>query len=173
MKYTIYKITNLINQKIYIGKHQTKNLNDGYFGSGIFLRKAISKYGKENFVKEILFIFDKEEEMNNKEIELINEEFVKSENTYNLGIGGEGGPHFKGRKHTEQSKQKMGRPGRILSPENRYKKAEQMRKLHQIYDLTAIKMDYDLGLKPKKIMEKYKLTKNRYHHIRAYYIKIK
>lgn len=59
MKYTIYKITNLINQKIYIGKHQTKNLNDGYFGSGIFLRKAISKYGKENFVKEIMFIFDK------------------------------------------------------------------------------------------------------------------
>ena len=59
------------------------------------------------------------------------------------------------------------------NPENRYKKAEQMRKLHQIYDLTAIKVDYDLGLKPKKIMEKYKLTKNSYGHIRAYYIKIK
>ena len=73
MKYTIYQITNLINKKIYIGKHQTQNINDNYFGSGIALLKAIAKHGKENFVKEILFVFDTEEEMNNKEKELITE----------------------------------------------------------------------------------------------------
>lgn len=32
--YTIYKTTNLINGKIYIGKHQTKDPYDSYLGSG-------------------------------------------------------------------------------------------------------------------------------------------
>ena len=103
MKYIIYQITNKINNKIYVGKHQTENMNDGYFGSGIALRNAIKKYGKENFTKEILFVFDTEQEMNDKERELINEEFVSRKDTYNLGVGGEGGPHFKGKKHTKET----------------------------------------------------------------------
>ena len=91
MYYTIYKITNLIDDKIYIGKHQTKDLNDGYFGSGKRLKYAIRKYGQENFSKEILFIFDNEEEMNLKEAELVTEEFCFRENTYNICVGGKGG----------------------------------------------------------------------------------
>lgn len=104
MFYTIYKVTNKINQKIYIGKHQTDNLNDGYYGSGKLIKSAIKKYGKENFSKEIMFIFETEVEMNNKEKELITEEFVSMKNTYNVGIGGEGGPHFKGKKHSSETK---------------------------------------------------------------------
>ena len=42
----IYIITNIVNGKIYIGKHSTDDLNDGYLGSGKKLRLAKNKYGK-------------------------------------------------------------------------------------------------------------------------------
>ena len=87
MFYTVYKITNKINNKYYIGKHKTKDLNDGYFGSGKILKRAIEKYGIENFTKEILHTFDNELDMNAKEKELV----VIGEETYNLCEGGEGG----------------------------------------------------------------------------------
>jgi hypothetical protein len=88
MYYTIYKTTNLINNKIYIGQHITDNLDDGYLGSGTNLHKAIKKYGKENFKKEILHIFDNFDDMDNKEKELVTKEFVLREDTYNLIQGG-------------------------------------------------------------------------------------
>lgn len=91
MYYTIYKITNTINGKLYIGKHQTVNLDDEYMGSGKYLKHAIKKYGVDSFIKETLFIFDNEEEMNEKEKELVNEEFVSRNDTYNICEGGKGG----------------------------------------------------------------------------------
>lgn len=87
MFYTIYKITNNLNGKFYIGKHQTKNLQDGYMGSGKLIRRAIRKYGLDNFTKEILHVYDTEEEMNTKEKELV----VLGESSYNLCEGGKGG----------------------------------------------------------------------------------
>jgi hypothetical protein len=128
MFYTIYKTTNRINGKFYIGKHQTKNPNDSYYGSGKKLELAIKKYGKENFTKEILFIFNNEEEMNAKEKEIITEEFVSRRDTYNVGVGGEGGPHFKGKKHSAESKAKMLRKDYTHSAETRAKLSEANRK---------------------------------------------
>jgi GTPase involved in cell partitioning and DNA repair len=104
MKYIIYRTTNILNGKIYIGKHQTKDINDGYLGSGIALEKAIKKYGKESFKKEVLFIFNTEDEMNEKEKELVTESFIASNSNYNMGVGGEGGSHFKGKSHSEKTK---------------------------------------------------------------------
>lgn len=89
--FLIYKTTNKINGKIYIGKHITKNIDDGYMGSGKHLKRAINKYGIENFEREILFCFDNELEMNSKEAELVTEEFCLREDTYNLCVGGRGG----------------------------------------------------------------------------------
>ena len=91
MFYTVYRITNQTNGKIYIGKHQTNDLNDGYMGSGKHIINAIEKYGIDNFEKEILFKFDNEAEMNAKEAELVTDEFCLREDTYNLCPGGKGG----------------------------------------------------------------------------------
>jgi len=52
MFYLLYEITNLINDKNYIGQHITKDINDGYMGSGHAITAAIKKYGRENFKKE-------------------------------------------------------------------------------------------------------------------------
>lgn len=91
MFYTIYKITNQIDGKFYIGSHKTKDLNDVYMGSGKYLIHAQKKYGIENFKKEILFVFETAYEMYAKEAEIVNEDFLATENTYNLKIGGFGG----------------------------------------------------------------------------------
>lgn len=91
MYYTIYKITNLINGKTYIGKHQTKNLYDDYMGSGKLIVAAISKYGLKNFRKDILFVFDNKDDMDAKEEEIVTEDYVQSPDTYNLKTGGTGG----------------------------------------------------------------------------------
>ena len=87
--YTVYKITNNINQKTYIGVHKTNNPNDCYFGSGIAIKNAIKKYGKENFKKEVLFITEDKIDAYRKERELTLDYIYA--NTYNMRLGGVGG----------------------------------------------------------------------------------
>lgn len=103
MRYTVYKITNTLNGKFYIGKHQTKNPNDSYFGSGCGIKSAIKTHGKHNFVKEVIFDFASEKEMNDKETELVTYELVNDPLCYNFAVGGEGGPHFTGKTHSKET----------------------------------------------------------------------
>ena len=101
----IYRIRNLINGKTYIGRHKYKKLDDTYFGSGILIKQAIKKYGKENFTKEIL-------EANIDTVELANDfeqmyilfERAKGKAEYNLTDGGDG---CKGYKYSEETKRKI------------------------------------------------------------------
>ena len=89
--YLIYKITNLLNNKIYIGLHKTYDINDDYMGSGKNIKNEIELFGIENFKKEILFDFDNFDDMIKKEAELVNEEFLKRDDVYNIVLGGNAG----------------------------------------------------------------------------------
>lgn len=88
MHHIIYKTTNNLNGKYYIGAHKTDNLEDGYLGSGKTIIKAIKKYGKESFTREILFEASSEDEMYQKEAEFVDETIVNDPFSYNLKLGG-------------------------------------------------------------------------------------
>jgi hypothetical protein len=87
----IYKTTCLITKKYYIGIHSTTNINDGYLGSGLRLRRSIRKYGIENHVREILEFFPNRNLLMEKEKEIVTSEFIKDELCMNLKEGGNGG----------------------------------------------------------------------------------
>lgn len=86
----IYKITNLINSKIYIGKDTTDN--ELYYGSGKLIKRSIKKYGIENFKKEIIEECSDYQLLSEREIYWI--EYYNSNNLkigYNISKGGDGG----------------------------------------------------------------------------------
>lgn len=96
MLYYIYKITNTINNKIYIGQHKVRpneRLRD-YMGKGLAIREAYKKYGRSNFTKEILeYIEDDTKHLRVSERERfwIKQLNSKVPNGYNISDGGEGG----------------------------------------------------------------------------------
>lgn len=125
----IYLTTNLINNKKYIGQHKGAH-NPNYLGTGIAIKNAIIKYGKENFKNEVLCWCETKEEMDLKEIEFI-EKFnaVENKEFYNQDKGGRGGilyerrdgkhnPFF-GKVPTESHKKKISEAlkGKKRSPE--------------------------------------------------------
>jgi hypothetical protein len=107
MFYLVYKITNRINNEIYIGCHKTENKNDNYFGSGKILKLAIKKYGIENFTKDIIFEASSSEEMFTKEKELVE----VGAHSYNLKNGGEGGFDYINKNISAEQKSKFGKMG--------------------------------------------------------------
>lgn len=88
--YTVYKVTNLVNGKFYIGAHKTININDKYYGSGTVIRKAIELYGKKNFQKTVIHLCETSEEMFLKETEEV-QKYIGQEQCYNVSQGGKGG----------------------------------------------------------------------------------
>lgn len=89
----VYKTTNLVNGKIYIGKHEVSEYDPKYLGSGKILQLAIQKYGKENFKNEVIFEADSIEDLNMNEKLIISQYFYTDgkNNMYNIALGGDGG----------------------------------------------------------------------------------
>lgn len=122
-KHIIYRTTNRINGKFYIGIHSTFDYDDGYIGSGTAIKAAIEKYGKDKFYRKILFVYDTREEALKKEEELVDQTFIKSNNNYNLTIGGVSGIAFASKNITQITKDKIGKAnkGKIVSEETKEK----------------------------------------------------
>tara|TARA_R110000868_G_scaffold4290_3_gene27256 strand:- start:321 stop:980 length:660 start_codon:yes stop_codon:yes gene_type:complete len=87
----IYKTTCDVTNRYYIGMHSTNNLEDGYMGSGLRLRRSIRKYGEDNHTKEILGFYDNRKLLSEAEKEAITEDMVVDKDCMNLRGGGEGG----------------------------------------------------------------------------------
>ena len=103
MKYIVYQTVNKVNNKIYIGVHGTTNPDefDGYIGNGVSIYRpttymnpktpfqyAIKKYGIKAFIRTTLKVFDNEDDAYKMEEEIVNEDFLKREDVYNLVKGG-------------------------------------------------------------------------------------
>lgn len=103
MNYIVYKTTNIINGKIYVGVHRTNpDVFDGYIGCEVTHKdkkeftkgfpQAVLKYGYQNFKRETIQIFPDTEQGKLDayalEEEIVNEDFIKSSKTYNLTKGG-------------------------------------------------------------------------------------
>ena len=87
----IYKITCLKNGRYYIGMHSTSNLDDGYMGGGLLIKKSIKKHGRETHSKEILEFLPDRGSLIEREIQIINEDLLNDPLGMNLNKGGEGG----------------------------------------------------------------------------------
>ena len=125
----VYKTTNLVTGTYYIGVHSTDELEDGYLGSGLQLKRSLKKYGKENFKREVIEFCNSPEAAYLLEAKIVNTDLLKDKMCMNLtcgGIGGGGGTRseetkakmsaskkgkipwwIKGKKHTEETKAKM------------------------------------------------------------------
>jgi hypothetical protein len=102
----IYKITNLVNNKIYIGKDTTSDPN--YFGSGLLINRSLTKYGKENFIKEIIDTTDDYDELSKKEIYWIEKyNSTHLEIGYNISSGGDGGDTLSNHPNLDLIKEKI------------------------------------------------------------------
>lgn len=94
----IYKTTNLVNGKYYIGKYAGKRST--YLGSGIHLKSAIEKYGRKNFKRIVMEECNSLEQLSDREkywIELF--DAVNDPRSYNLTEGGQGGFSHSTRAH--------------------------------------------------------------------------
>jgi hypothetical protein len=102
----IYKITNLINSKIYIGKDTTSDSN--YFGSGLLINRSFEKYGMENFIKEVIDETTDYDELSSKEIYWIEKyNSTDREIGYNISKGGDGGDVFSNHPNLDLIKEKI------------------------------------------------------------------
>jgi len=103
----IYMTTNLINGKKYIGRDSKNNPN--YLGSGPLLKRSIRKYGKHNFEKKIIESCSSKEELIEREEYWLNYyDAGNDSNFYNMNNISSGGALFLGRKHSTESKKKIG-----------------------------------------------------------------
>lgn len=116
MIYYVYRTTNLINKKYYIGKHVSIKFDPNYLGSGLKIKNAIRKYGKHNFKVELIQAFLTEKEAFDYERQLI-ESVLGLPECYNIVDGGKGFNKNSAKLASDKAKQKGWRGFGSLTPE--------------------------------------------------------
>jgi hypothetical protein len=116
----VYKTTNLLNGKVYVGQRKGE-FDANYYGSGFILKQAIRKEGVNNFKIEVMGYNITKEQQNELERQFISEcrKVLGRENVYNITDGGEG---FVG-KHTKETISKMKRHVKTQEHKNNIGKA--------------------------------------------------
>jgi len=142
----VYKTTNLLNGFIYIGKACGRNITRAYFGSGTYLRRAINKYGKNNFHRIIIDKADNREEQNLKEQFWISFYRDKFCDMYNIAPGGEG---TGAGRHSEQTKRKISaaHKGMFVSEETKRKLSLSHLGIKQSADTIRKRIEKTKGMK--------------------------
>ena len=93
--FIIYRTTNCLNKRFYIGKHATENLDDGYLGSGRRIKAEIKKYGRENFERVVLEEVASREALVLREAQIVTADLRQDPLCLNLKNGGHGGQSSK------------------------------------------------------------------------------
>ena len=122
----LYKTTNLINNKFYYGIHESNNSNDSYLGSGTGIKRAVAKYGENNFSREIIQFFDSKEEAFEFEKNFVTQELVNNPQCYNMNVGGKGGFH-----HINSIGMNKGANNPMKNPESKNKNIESRKKARE------------------------------------------
>lgn len=92
----VYRTTCTITSHYYIGVHSTRDLDDGYIGSGVKFLNYVKRYGKENFYRTIISFHTTRDEAFTHEREMLTEEVLADKNCLNLVEGGRGYNHTYG-----------------------------------------------------------------------------
>ena len=159
----IYITTNMVNGKKYIGqkKFDDRSRWKSYIGSGIALLRAIKKYGKENFSREIIAVSYSKRESDNLEMGFIKDHNARIDiNYYNISIGGDSGATGSRRAFSDEHKRKIGEgnKGKHHSDETKQKMSNARKgKNNPIYK-NHLK---EIQLKNIKITDKKQLTEIR------------
>jgi len=109
----IYRTTCTVTGKFYVGMHSTDNLNDGYIGSGVHLRRSIAKHGASAHVCVVIEECPNRAALVKRELEIVNDALLKDPLCMNLVQGGLGGAEpgernsFYGRRHTPETIEKI------------------------------------------------------------------
>lgn len=102
----IYKITNVLNSKVYVGKHKypKAEIDPKYWASGVLINRALKLHGEANFTRKLLATADSKEELNLLESYWISNLDCRAPRGYNLTDGGDGAPNL-----DEETRYRMGR----------------------------------------------------------------
>ena len=170
---TFYKVTNLLDSKYYYGVHKTEDLNDNYYGSGIRIYNAVKKYGKNKFKKEIVLQFNTYQEALDYEAFIVDASLLLDPSCYNLKEGGKGGS-FKGRKISEETRQKMSKSSkdRAYQPHTEETKEKIRKKIKDKTNFNKGKhINHTEEWKEKQKNKKFKHTEESKHNMREAWIK--